>query len=152
MQLYAQKLDALYAAANILSVRLDGKASIQLDILEDAYVTTHFIRETVSLITNWLDLDDADNFFTLGMDSSQALRVLQNLKLGHCLSTIELNTIYKNLSISALANAIIRLSTQPQEREISGEQTLSQERSVFFWEYQDLIDQIPVESNIAKEA
>lgn len=86
------------------------------------------------------------------MDSSQALRVLQNLKQGVCLSTIELNTIYKNLSISALANAIIRLSTQPQEREISGEQTLSQERSVFFWEFQDLIDQIPVESNIAKEA
>lgn len=93
MQLYAQKLDARYAAANILSVGLDGKASIQLDILEDAYVTTHFIRETVSLITNWLDLDDADNFFTLGMNSSQALRVLQNFKQGLCLSTIELNTI-----------------------------------------------------------
>lgn len=93
MQLCAQKLDALYAAANILSIGLDGKASIQLDILEDAYATTHFIRETVSLITNWLDLDDADNFFTLGMDSLQALRVLQNLKQGLCLSTIELNTI-----------------------------------------------------------
>lgn len=69
MQLYAQKLDALYTAANILFVGLDGKASIQLDILEDAYATTHFIRETIPPITNWLDLNDADNFLTLGMDS-----------------------------------------------------------------------------------
>lgn len=152
LQLYAQELDALYAAADILSVGLDGKASIRLDILEDVYATSHFIRETVSPITNWLDLDDADNFFTLGMDSLQALRVLRNLKQGLGLSNIELSTIYTNPSISALASAIIRLSTQHQERQISGEQALSQERSVLFREYQDLIDRIPVESNVAKEA
>lgn len=152
LQLYAQELDALYADADILSAGLDGETSIRLEILEDVYATSHFIRETVSLVTNWLDLDDADNFFTLGMDSLQALRVLRNLKKGLGLSTIALSTIYTNPSISALASAIIRLSTQHQERQISGEQALSQERSVLFREYQDLIDRIPIESNVAKEA
>lgn len=152
LELYAQELDALYADADVLSVGLDGETSIGLGILEDAYATSHFIRETVSSITNWLEFDDADNFFTLGMDSLQALRVLRNLKQGLGLPTIALSTIYTNPSISALASATIRLSTQGQERQISEKAALSQERSLLFREYQDLIDRIPIESNVAKEA
>lgn len=112
---------------------------------------SQLIRGCISSITNWQDFDDNDNFFTLGMDSLQALMAVRKLKQGLAMSTLAPSTLYTNPSISTLTSAVAQLAKQHQVSQISNEQLRSQARSSMLEEYQDMIDRIPTPTKTAIE-
>ena len=150
LQLYADKLDSLYAAADVKSEEIKGGLSdcpvMNFDIVSQV------IKETTLSVTNWQNLDVTDNFFTRGMDSFQTLLLVRKLKEALATPNIALTTIYTNPSVSALAEAILLVSKQHEVSQTSQKQAQYQARISMFKEYQDLIDRLPIKSRVAKNA
>lgn len=148
LQLYAQKLDSLYADADVMSYEINGDLPDRPAM--DIDTASRIIKEKVLSVTHWETLDDTDNLFTRGMDSFQALLTVRNLKQGLFMPNIALSTIYTNPSVSTLAGAILLLSKQDEVSQSSQKQAQYQERSGLIKEYQGLIDRLPMPSQAAK--
>lgn len=110
MQLYAQELGSIYADADL--TELSEESYSHLASLDDLQAVSQFIKESISAITNWPNLDHTDNFFSLGMDSFQALMTVRKLKQGLAMPDIAVSTVYTNSSVSDVASTILRLSKQ----------------------------------------
>lgn len=147
LQLYTQELDSLYADADLTEISEEsyGRSAS----LDDLQAVSQFIKESISAITNWPNLDDTDNFFSLGMDSFQALMTVRKLKQGLAMPDIVVSTIYTNPSVSALASTILRLSKQHHTSQKSEERERYQLMSNLIKEYQNIIDRIPMKSKMA---
>lgn len=152
LHLYAQELDSLYADADLTFANGSDESHSRSLSLDDIQSVSRFIRESISAITRWPKLDDSDNFFTLGMDSFQAIMSVRKLKQGLIMPDIVVSTIYTNPSVSALASAIIQLSKQNQASQESIEQARHQTRSSLIEEYQNVIDRIPIKSKTTGKA
>ncbi len=146
LQSYANELDALYADAELMSADIGGGLPGSPVSFEDMDAASQLVRGCISSITNWQDLDDNDNFFTLGMDSLQAITAVRALKKGFAMPTIALSTLYTNPSVSTLTSAIAQLSKQHQVSQMSNEQLRLRARSSILKEYQDMIDRIHIPS------
>ena len=150
LQLYSHEIDDLYADADTLSSEVNGKLFDDLFRFNDNTIS-EVIRKSILSITSWPKLEDADDFFTLGMDSLQALTLVRKLKQGMKIPAFALSTVYTNPSIAALSDAVIRLSKEHQVSQTSEGLTLAKARSSMLSEYQDMIDQIPVPRLAVKE-
>lgn len=146
LQSYANELDALYADAELMSADIGGGLPGSPVNFEDMDAASQLVRGCISSITNWQDLDDNDNFFSLGMDSLQAITAVRALKKGFAMPTIALSTLYTNPSVSTLTSAIAQLSKQHQVSQMSNEQLRLRARSSILKEYQDMIDRIHIPS------
>ena len=143
LSLYVNEIDALYSDAETMAAEVDEESPGILSSL-DEYSVSKFTRKAISLVTGRPGIDDADNLFTLGMDSLQALTIIRKLKQGLGMSNIALSTLYTNPTVTALTAALLRLSRQQQDSLFSDEQDRSRLRSSTFKEYCALIDQIPI--------
>lgn len=152
LQLYAKELDALYADAEVMGTEVGESFPSALATLDDIHAVSQIIKEAILSITGWQRLDEADNFFTVGMDSLQALVTVRKLKQTLAMPSIAVTTIYTNPSISALSSAILRLSKQHQDSHTSNEQALYRERSDMLNTSKGMIDQIPTPQRSAKLA
>lgn len=152
VQLYAKELDALYADAEVMTTEVGGGHQRPLDILDNVEAVSRIIQEILLSITSWQRLDEADNIFTLGMDSLQALVAVRKLKQALAMPSIAVTTIYTNPSVSALTSAIIRLSKQHQDSQTFSEQALYHERNEMINIYKDMIDQMPRPQRSTKPA
>ncbi|KAL2833587.1 putative NRPS-like enzyme [Aspergillus pseudoustus] len=101
VQLYQHEIDALYAEDDDTALT-NGSSDKPLCGIEDA---TRTLRSLVADITSLPDLEDDADFFTLGMDSLQVLRLTTAIRstLGVSISQ---GVIYKNASVNLLAKYI----------------------------------------------
>lgn len=150
LQLYAQELDSLYADADLTFAEVSGVSYHRPANLDDVQAVSQFIKESILAIANWPKLDDTDNFFSLGMDSFQALMTVRKLKQGLLMPDIAVSTIYNNPSISALTSAFLRISKEHQISKESDEQARYDTRTNLMKEYENIIDRIPINSKIAR--
>lgn len=144
LELYEHELDSLYANADVVPQRTNGHVS-GLPVLNIDNVS-RIIREAVSSVTDRNKLDDMENFFTLGMDSFQALILLRKLKQEFIMSDISLSTIYGNPSVSALSGAIVSLSEQHKVSQ-KYRKKVHQQRSIIK-EYQGMINLLPTAQTV----
>lgn len=148
LNLYAPELDSLYADAHLTFAEASGLYSRPAS-LDNIQTLSQFVKESILANTSWPKLDDTDNFFSLGMDSFQALMTVRKLKEGLAMPNIAVSTIYTNHSVSAVASAILRLSQELQNSQEIDQQSRDQMKSNLIKEYQSKIDRIPVASKIA---
>ena len=141
LRIYADDIESLYADADTMSGDRENQGLETIDCLDDSAVS-HFIHKSVLSITKWPSLYENENIFTTGMDSLQALLLVRELRRGLGVPTVALTTVYTNPSVTALTNAILRLSRHQQDSMVSQEQERRQRLSNFFKEYQDKIDRL----------
>lgn len=142
MKLYANALDRLYTEPEI------GEPA---DVLEDLnFSDPEKVLETVTqiikTITKWSGLGADDEFFGMGMDSLQVLRLSRALRSKFGLSTLALKDIYANPSLQLLTESIIR---QGLSRGSDGPEAVadrSQIISDIIQRYEKDIDRIPSEA------
>lgn len=103
--------------------------------LDNIQILSRFVKESILAITSWPKLDDTDNFFSLGMDSFQALMTVRKLKEGLVMPIIAVSTVYTNPSVSALASSILRLSQELQNLQELDQQARDQMKSKSIKEY-----------------
>ena len=141
LRMYADDIESLYADADTMSGDRKSQGIETINCLDDSAVS-RFINKSVLSITKWPSLDENENLFTFGMDSLQALLLVRELRRGLAVPTIALTTIYTNPSVTALTNAILRLSRHQQDSMAFQEQERRQRLNNFFKEYQDKIDRL----------
>ena len=142
---YAAEIDTLYRDADTLSADMDTPDTIAPGDLDKVLVSEkvrHFILEDAK----WKSIDNSDNFFTLGMDSLQALVLVRKLKQTLAMPSIALSTIYTNPSVDSLSGAIMQLSDQNEASKISNEQKRAEGRTALLAEYRGKFDQIRTHS------
>lgn len=142
LSLYANDIDALYADAEEESVAGDSPNGLLVNY-PNVDTVSRVIREIVLTSTKWKEIDDMDDFFSLGMDSLQALTILREIKRGLGYSGIALSTIYTNSTISSLVKAILRLRDGQHETHEAGQAKLRLLQVNILQEYKTLIDQLP---------
>ena len=152
LKLYEKELDTLYDEARIGSTEDSGATFRDSVSVNNIHIVSKFIEESISFATKWQDFDYAENFFTLGLDSLQALMAVRRLKQGLKMPNIALSTIYMNPSVSMLTGAILHLSQQHQVLRTYNEQARYQVRSDMLDEYRGQIDGMIITSMIAKQA
>lgn len=150
LRLYADDIESLYADANTMSADAEGHGLNTVDCLDNLAVS-QFINKSIISITKWQNLDGNENFFTLGMDSLQALILVRELRRTLTIPNLALTTVYTNPSVTALTNAILRLSRHQQDTKTSQEQERYQMLRSFFVEYQERIDSIPISLTAVRE-
>ena len=141
LRIYADDIESLYADADTMSGDREDQGLETINCLDDSAISC-FINKSVLSITKWPSLDENENVFTIGMDSLQALLLVRELRRGLAVPTVALTTVYTNPSVTALTNAILRLSRHQQDSRASQEQERRQRLSSFFKEYQDKIDRL----------
>lgn len=110
--LYAEEIESLYRDAESIDSREgQSKDGARLATFQEEGSAESFMRDTVANITGWKDLDDEGNFFTLGMDSLQAITLARKLRQAFGLSSISLSAIYTNPSVDLLSKAIFKISS-----------------------------------------
>lgn len=130
---YAKEIDRLYKDADAMSAIGDKMENVTTD--------ASGIRDLVQPLLDLPNIHDTDDFFSLGMDSLQALSLVRKLK-GN-VPAIAPSTIYTNPSITALTAAISRLNTQAQDAEESNASAAVQHRMDLTGELKAQIDRIP---------
>lgn len=148
---YATEIDALYRDADLMSADMEGEVEDSEGTLNQATVTECVIKSVVSTM-DLSSLDEATNFFALGMNSLQALVVVRKLRRSLGMS-IPLSTLYTNPSVLTLTARIVQLLDQRQTSEASQEQAQRKERKDLIQDYKDMIDKLllsnfNVESNV----
>ena len=148
---YASEIDAIYRDADMMSTSLEGEAECPKGILDQAAVLDS-VRKSVLSTVEWPSLDEAANFFALGMDSLQALVLIRKLRqsLGIAIAP---STLYTSPSVLALTTAILHLLDQKQTSEASQEQVQAKEHNSLVQDlvqdYKTLIDKrLLPESNV----
>ncbi|KAN0095473.1 putative NRPS-like enzyme [Hyaloscypha variabilis] len=96
---YQKKLDDLYLAA-------DGGDSTAIIDINDHELVIRTVHELVKYVTDWNDLGKGTDFFSLGMDSLQVLRLVQELRLRFPQRSLAPSVVYGNPSVDLLANAL----------------------------------------------
>ena len=110
---YASEIDALYRDADTMSVDLEGEVDYPRATLNEATVSK-CVKQNILSTVEWPSIDESANFFTLGMDSLQALVLVRKLRQSLVMPMIALSTVYTNPSISTLTAAILHLLDQHQ--------------------------------------
>ena len=141
LRIYADDIESLYTDADTMSGDRESQRPEIINCLDDSAIS-RFINKSVLSITKWPSLDENENIFTFGMDSLQALILVRKLRRGLAIPTVALTTVYTNPSVTALTNAIIRLSRHQQDSMASQEQERRQRLSNLFTEYQHKIDRL----------
>ena len=143
LRLYADEIESLYADADTMSADAESHGLDTVNYLDDSAVY-QFVKKSVLSITKWPDLDDNENFFTLGMDSLQALLLIRRFRRGLAIPSIVLTMVYTNPSLTALTDAILRCSKYQQGSKVFQEQERHGRIGAFLEEYQEKIDRIPI--------
>lgn len=101
LAMYAAELDALYADAEKLAQH-DAGETPGPGAVDDVVKVAAFIRASLLAITGWSAerLSDTESWFTLGMDSLQAITMTRVLKQGLNLPTLTPSLIYLHPSIT----------------------------------------------------
>ncbi|KAJ5272905.1 NRPS-like enzyme [Penicillium angulare] len=103
LDLYSPLIDGLYETRGDEPTMLI-KNSVDLS---DLHSVTETVRKLVLDLTEWNELQNDQDFFTLGMDSLQVLQISRELKsLG--LESIAPSRVYNNPSVELLALSILR--------------------------------------------
>ena len=150
LRLYADDIESLYADANTMSTDAEGHGPNTVDCLDNLAVS-QFINNSILSITKWPKLDENEDIFTLGMDSLQALLLVRELRRILVTPDLALTTVYTNSSVTALTDAILRLSRHQQNSKASQEQERYQLLGSFFIEYQEKIDFITISPTAVQE-
>ncbi|CAN8105567.1 unnamed protein product [Discula destructiva] len=130
---YAAEIDALYRNAN-LGMEDDIASGHSLEF-GNGDAVARFVRETVSAVTGWTELNrDSSNFFDRGMDSLQALQLTRALRRRLYRPDLGLPTIYKNPTMSQLTAAVLVGNDKDTDRDIM---------EPLLKTYKELIAQIP---------
>ncbi|KAF6228467.1 hypothetical protein HO133_008197 [Letharia lupina] len=137
--LYASEIDALYRDADMMSTNSEGEIEDPRGTLNEVTVSK-CVRQSVLSTVEWPSLDEAANFFALGMDSLQALVLVRKLRQSLAMHIIALSTVYTNPSVLTLTAAILHLLDQHQTSEASQEQARTKKRNDMIQEYKTLID------------
>lgn len=147
---YADKIDALYADADMLSSPSgrSGKV-VSLDTLDD-FSMTRIVQEEILAVTSWEDIGPSQNVFTRGMDSLQAITLTRNIRQRFGITTLAPSTLYTHPSIMAFASALLRLPNEQQLSRDSRERQRLQTRMNILQEYEGLIDQMVVRPSAAE--
>lgn len=138
---YAAEIDTLYKDADTMSADVDAPNIFTLGDLDKGLVSKK-IRHSVLDSAGWESLDDSDNFFTLGMNSLQALMLVRKLKQTFATPNLALSTIYTNPDVESLSGAIIRLSDQTKASQTANEEKRIETRQALIEEYRGKIDQL----------
>ena len=147
---YAAEIDKLYRDADTISADLDAPDNVAHDNLDQSLVLKK-VRHCVIDSMNWKNIKDTDNFFTLGMDSLQALVLVRKLRQNLAMHNIALSTMYTNPSMASLSEAIVQLSDRTREIKTSVEQERTDVRKAIFEEYKEKIDRIKVQPKMRVE-
>lgn len=102
LRLYSDQIDALYSEIS-MQPTLSERISALISNSDDA---VSFLRTRVAEITSWSQFENDANFFELGMDSLQALRLSGAIRSILGMSSVSPSVIYKNPSIQHLAKHI----------------------------------------------
>lgn len=103
LSLYENQIDELYAATGSSLSSLESP--IEIDLSDLNAVTAAVYRCVVS-VTDWSDLNNEVDFFSLGMDSLQVLQLSRELKNKLSLDEAGPIMIYKSPSVTLLASFI----------------------------------------------
>ncbi|KAJ5109091.1 NRPS-like enzyme [Penicillium angulare] len=108
LRTYKQEIDDLYIDAEKLAHIDISAANIPAPGgVHDIKQVTEYIRAVILGITKWNpDFSDSENWFTLGLDSLQAITATRVLKHGLNLPLLAPNTIYLNPTVAGLAAAL----------------------------------------------
>lgn len=152
LKAYASEIDALYRDADVMSGGLEGEVEDPKGTLNPATVSKTVIQSVLSTVEG-PSVDEAANFFALGMDSLQALVLVRKLRQRLVMPIIALSTVYTNPSILTLTAAILHLLDQHQTSKASQEHARTNGRNDMIQDYKTLIDKrLPpkfnVESNV----
>ena len=142
LDLYAENLDALYAQSDIESAEASTEdiENMDLDIL------TESIRGKVLALTGWQNVKDDVDFFTLGMDSLQAIQLSRNLKAALGLPQMAQSTIYTNASVTALTKAVKEQASHHQSGAIDTEKARLDALKQELQHFQEQIDKFAQEN------
>lgn len=135
---YASEINALYRDADTISTDLEGEVEKFKNALDEATVSK-CVRQSILSTVEWPSLDKSANFFTLGMDSLQALSLVRKLR-HRLVIPVALSTVYTNPSISTLTAAILHILDQHFTSKASQEQARTKERTDIINEYKMEID------------
>ncbi|KAI1460021.1 putative NRPS-like enzyme [Annulohypoxylon moriforme] len=133
---YGDDIDKLYADVDVILDDEGNDGSLKVNSLDAVKAR---IRESISTIMDWPDIDDSSGFFDRGMDSLQALRLTRALRRALHSPHISLSTVYQNPTISQLASALLEGNNGPNDRELM-EPLLAT--------YRGLIHQIPAPKSL----
>lgn len=106
MNLYAEQIDELYAEKGLNS---SDELLKDLD-LSDKTTVREAVGKMVKDVTSWNTFNDADEFFSLGMDSLQVLRLNRDIKSKLGLAALATRDIYANPSVDLLTAEVMRLA------------------------------------------
>ena len=140
---YTAEIDKLYRDADMISADADTPDNFAHEDL-DMNLVLEKVRHCVLSGMNWKIINDSDNFFTLGMDSLQALILARKLRQTLEMRSIALSTIYTNPSMTSLSEAIMQLSDRTKEIKISVEQERTGLRRTVLKEYKEKISRTKV--------
>ncbi|GLA90361.1 putative NRPS-like protein biosynthetic cluster [Aspergillus tubingensis] len=129
LAMYASELDTLYADAERLAQHDAGEIPGP-GAVDDVVKVAAFIRASLLAITGWSaeKVSDTESWFTLGMDSLQAITMTRVLKQGLLLPTLTPNLIYLHPSITELTQAVQQLDKLGKQSTEVQQQGLLQER------------------------
>ena len=146
--LYSEELDTLYRDAEAITLT-DGESTGKADLakLKETGELIPFIRESLLTTTTWKDLDDDTNFFTLGMDSLQAITLTRKLRQTFAIPSISPSTIYSNPSLTLLSKALLHLSTTSNDHDKAARHQQAELRTNLLEKYKSEIALIPPRSS-----
>ncbi|KAF2811621.1 putative NRPS-like enzyme [Mytilinidion resinicola] len=135
LDLYSKVLDEVYAEDDLIVSTIPAE-----DIVSERFVADT-VREAVRGVTEWAQFNDDDEFFSLGMDSLQVLKLRRQLK-AKLPQNIGLATIYGNSSITLLAKELWRLASQTQSSASDLQGTTLEEITATIQRYVNQIDPV----------
>ncbi|KAH8706029.1 hypothetical protein BGW36DRAFT_21546 [Talaromyces proteolyticus] len=143
LKLYAQELDELYDLAEKLDSTEDSETSGP-GSTDDIQKLSQYIVQTLSNITKWGPdkINDTDNFFSLGLDSLQAITAARRFRYGLDFPRFTPNLIYLNPSVEKLAQAIIQSRNDIKTSKKLQVETQLKERNDILLEYAEKINTV----------
>ncbi|KAJ6028558.1 NRPS-like enzyme [Penicillium herquei] len=140
--LYAEEIDSIYADADKLD-ELDANHQDGPGGVDDATQVADYIKTSILAITGWNpeSFTSEENWFSLGLDSLQAITATRVLRRGLNLQSLTPNVIYLNPTVVGLTHALQNLHQTSQESIEAKNQALIQERDQIL---QELIGQIKI--------
>lgn len=141
LKAYAGEIGTLYKDAETISSSLDAELMDPSGKVDEKMISTG-VRQAVLSVVERPDLVEIDNFFSIRMDSLQALKLVRRLRQILAMPTIALSTLYTNPSISALAAAILHLSDQDQKSMASQQEPQAKQRNSMIEDYKASVDKI----------
>ncbi|RAH43173.1 acetyl-CoA synthetase-like protein [Aspergillus brunneoviolaceus CBS 621.78] len=141
LMLYASELETLYADAEKLAQATGGMLAGPGSV-DDTSQVAEYIRTSILAITGWSaeKLCNAENWFTLGLDSLQTITLTRELKHGLNLPALTPNLIYLHPSVTALTHAVEKLHQQGRESMQLQQETLLQERDQLLQKFTSQIE------------